>query len=109
MQHFLLHSDVLATNRAVYDWGSGFNRNSAGGSRSNGAIDDRQSRLELINVFCYLSNEFVILKWKANMHHVTLGDGCGLIDIYAKRSIPALHNLQQRFADFADANDHHSL
>jgi hypothetical protein len=53
-----------------------------------------------MGIFCYLTHKLVILKWKTNMHHVTLGDGCGLIDIYAKRSIPALHNLQQRLADF---------
>jgi len=52
-----------------------------------------------MNVIYYLSHEVAILEWKANMHHVTLGDGCGLIDIYVKRSIPALHNLEQRLAN----------
>ena len=47
----------------------------------------------LMNVFYYLPNELVILKWKTNMHHVTLGDGCKLVDIYAERLIPVLHDL----------------
>jgi len=94
MQHFLLHPDVLTPNRAVYDCGSGFNGNAAGGSRSNRAIDYRKGRPVLINVFYYLSKELAILKWEANMHNIAPGDGCGLIDIYSKGLIPALHDLQ---------------
>ena len=85
---------MLAANRAVYDCGSGFNRNAAGGSRSNRAIDYCEGRPVLMNVFYYLPNELVTLKWKTNMHHVALGDRCGLIDIHTKRLIPALHDLQ---------------
>ena len=94
MQHFLLHPDVLTPNRAVYDCGSGFNGNAAGGSRSNRAIDYRKGRPVLINVFYYLSTKFLALKWETNMHNVAPGDGCGLIDIYTKGLIPALHDLQ---------------
>src|SRR6266496_2523350 len=99
---------MLPANRAVYDCCSGFNRNAAGSPRSNRAIDYCESRPVLMNVFYYLSNELVTLEWKTNMHHVTLGEGCRLVDIYAKRSIPALHNLQQRLADFAQANNDNS-
>ena len=49
------------------------------------------------------------LEWKTNMHHVTLGDGCRLIDIYAECLIPALHNLQQRLANFAQPHDDNRL
>jgi hypothetical protein len=94
MQQLLLHPDVLAANGAVYDCGSGFNCNAAGGSRSNRAIDYRKARPVLINVFYYLSTKFLALKWKTNMHNVAPGDGCGLIDVYTKGSILALHNLQ---------------
>ena len=100
---------MLAANRAVYDCGAGFNRNSARGSRSNRAIDHCESRPVLMNVFYYLSNEVVILEWKTNMHHIALGDGCRLIDIYAERLIPALHNLQQRLADLAQPNNDNRL
>jgi hypothetical protein len=62
-----------------------------------------------MNVLHYLPREVAILEWKTNMHHVTLGDGCRLIDIYAKRSIPALNNLQQRLADFTQAHDDNRL
>jgi hypothetical protein len=62
-----------------------------------------------MNVLYYLPHEFTILEWKTDMHHVTLGDGCRLIDIYAKRVIPALHNLQQRLADFTQAHDDNRL
>ena len=54
-----------------------------------------------MNVFYYVPNEVTILEWKTDVHQVTLGDRCGLIDIYAKRVIPALRDLQQRFADLA--------
>ena len=100
---------MLAANGAVHDWGSGFNRNSTRGSRSNCAIDYRETRPVLTNVLYYLPHEVAILEWKTNMHHVTLGDGCRLIDIYAKRPIPALHNLQQRLADFTQAHDDNRL
>jgi hypothetical protein len=91
---------MLAANGTVYDRSARFNRNSTRGSRSNCTIDYCETRSVLVNVFYSLSNELVILKWKTNMHHVTMGDGCGLIDIYAKRSISALDNLHQRLADF---------
>ena len=58
-----------------------------------------------MNVFHYLPNEVVILEWKTNMHHITLGDGCRLIDIYAENVIPALHDLQQRLADLAETDN----
>src|SRR5918996_6334434 len=100
---------MLPANRAVYHRGRGVNRNSTGGSRSNCAIDDRESRPVLMNIFYYLFNELAVPKREANMHNVTLGYRCGLVYIYAKGQIPALHNLQQRLPDFADANDDHSL
>src|SRR6266566_8180810 len=109
MQHLLLHPGMLAANGAVYDYSSGFSRNAAGGSRSNRAIDYRESRPVLMNVFYYLSNELAALKWEAYMHNIALGNGCGLIDIYPKRSISALHNLQQRLTDLTEANDNDSL
>jgi hypothetical protein len=62
-----------------------------------------------MNVFYYLSNKLVTLEWKTNMRHLTPGDGCRLIDIYAKRSIPALHDVQQRLADLAQPNNDNSL
>src|SRR5207248_6113975 len=92
-------------NRAVYDRGSGFNRNSTGRSRSHRAIDYRESGPVLMNVFQYLSNEGVIVERKTNMHYVTLGNGCRLINIYAKCLIPALHNLQQRLANLAETDN----
>jgi hypothetical protein len=92
---------MLAANGAVYHCGLRFNRNSTRGSRSNCAVDYRETRLVLMNVFYYVPDEVTILEWKTDMHHVTLGDGCRLIDIYAKCVIPALRDLQQRFADLA--------
>jgi hypothetical protein len=62
-----------------------------------------------VNVFYHLSNELVGLEWEADMHNVTLGDGCGLVDIYPKGLIPALHDLEQRLADLAEPNDYDSL
>jgi len=100
---------MLAANGAVYDYSSGFSRNAAGGSRSNRAIDYRESRPVLMNVFYDLSNKLAALEWETNMHNIALGNGCGLIDIYPKRLMPALHNFQQRFADLTEANDDDSL
>ncbi len=96
---------MLAANGAVYYCGSGFNRNSTSRSRSNRAIDYRESRPVLMNVFYYLPNEVAVLEWKTNMHHVTLRNECRLIDIYAKCLISALHNLQQRLADLAETDN----
>jgi len=62
-----------------------------------------------MNVFYYLSNELAALEWETNMHNIALGNGCGLIDIYPKCLMPALHNFQQRFTDLAEANDDDSL
>jgi hypothetical protein len=58
-----------------------------------------------MNVFYYLPNEVAAVEWKTNMHHVTLRNGCRLIDIYAKCLIPALHNLQQRLAHLAETDN----
>ena len=100
---------MLAANGAVYHCGAGFSRNSTGCSRSNRAIDYRESRPVLIDVLQHLSNEVAILKWKTNMHHVTFRDRCWLINIYTECAIPALHNLQQRPANFAQAHDDNRL
>ena len=100
---------MLAANGAVYHCGPGFNGNSTGRSRSNRAIDYRQSRPVLMNVFYYLPNEGVILEWKTNMHHVTLANGRRPIDIHAENVIPALQDLQQRLADFTQAHDDNRL
>ena len=62
-----------------------------------------------MNVFYYLSNELAALEWETNMHNIALGNGCGLIDVDLKRSISALHNLQQRLTDLTEANDDDSL
>src|SRR4030095_15271031 len=105
MEHFLLHASVLSANGAVHDCGSGFSCNAACRARSNRAIDYRQSRMVLINVSHYLPYEPPALEWKTNMHDVALGDGCRLIDIDTKDLIPTLHDLQQRFADLAQANN----
>ena len=105
MQHFLLHPDVLTSNRAVYNCGSGFNRNVAGRARSNSAIDYGESRPVLLNVFHYLPNEVSALKWETNMHNVTLRDRCGLIDVYTEGLISALQDLQQGLADLSQANN----
>ena len=96
---------MLAANGAVYYCGSRFNRNSTGRSRSNRAIDYRESRPVLMNVFYYLPNEGVILEWKTNMHHVTLANGRRLIDIDSENVIPALQDLQQRLADLAETDN----
>jgi len=96
---------MLAPHRAVHHCGARLSRGSARGSRSNRAIDHCESGPVLIDVLQHLSNEVAILEWKTNMHHIGLGDGCRLIDIYAEHLIPALHNLQQRLADFAQPND----
>jgi hypothetical protein len=85
---------MLAADRAVHDCGSGFDCNLACGARSNRAIDYRDSRPVLINIFYHVFYELLASKWEANMHNVTLGDGCGLIDIYTKGVISALHNVQ---------------
>jgi hypothetical protein len=63
----------------------------------------------LVNIFHYLFYELTVVKWKTNMHYVTGRDRCGLIDIYAKRLIPALHDPQQRIADFAQAYNDNCL
>src|SRR5437588_7906431 len=100
---------MLAANGAVYDRGSRFSRNAPSGSRSNRAIDYRESRLVLMNVFYYLCNDVAALEWETDMHNIALRNGCGLIDIYAKRLIPALHNFQQRLTDLTEANDNDSF
>ena len=92
---------MLAAHRAVHHCGARLSRDSARGSRSNRAIDHCERGPVLIDVFQYLSNEVASLEWKTNMHHIRLGDGCRLIDIYAECLIRTLHNLQQRLADFA--------
>ena len=61
-----------------------------------------------MNVFYYLSNELAAFAWETNMHNIAPGDGCGLIDIYTKGLIPGLHDLQQRLADLAQANNDNS-
>ena len=68
-------------------------RNSTRGSRSDRAINYTEDGLVLMNVSYYLPSLLVILKWKTNTHHATLGDGCKLVDICGKGSVPALHNL----------------
>jgi len=109
MEHLRLHADVLPPNRAVYDGGSGFNRNAARGPRSDRAVDYGQNRPVLVNVFHYLSNEFVAVKWEANMHNVALGHRCGQIDVYAKGLMLALNNLHQCLAYLSEADDDYSL
>ena len=96
---------MLAPHRTVHHCGARLSRDSARGSSSNRAIDHCESGPVLIDVLQHLSNEVAILEWKTNMHHIGLGDGGRLIDIYAEHLIPALHNLQQRLADFAQPND----
>src|SRR5580704_7276222 len=100
---------MLAANGTMDDWGSGFSRNPAGGSRSNRTIDYRDSRPVTMNVFCYLPDELSALKWETNMHNIALGDRRRLIDIYAKGLIPALHDLEQRFANLSETNDNYCL
>lgn len=100
---------MLAANRAVHDWRARFSGDAAGGSRSNRAIDYCEGRPVLMNVFYYLSNEFPALEWETNMHNIALGNGRGLIDIYPKRLMPALHNFQQRLTNLTKANDDDSL
>src|SRR5258708_2049016 len=95
MKHLLLHEGVLSPNRAVYDGGSGFTRNTAGGPRSYRAIDYGQSRSIPVNIFYYLSNELVALEWEANMHDIALGHRCRQIDIYAAGRWLALTNDHQ--------------
>ena len=100
---------MLAANGAIHHCGAGFNRDSARCSRSNSAIDYRKSGPVLIDVLQHLCNEVAILEWKTNMHYVTFRDRCRLINIYAECAIPALHNLQQRLANFAQAHDDNGL
>src|SRR5438132_11119035 len=109
MQHLRLHAIMLASNGAVYDGGSGFNRNTAGGPRSDRAIDYANSRSIPLNVFYYLSNELVPLEWEADMHNVASGHRCGQIDIYAEGLMLALNNLHQCFADLSETDDNHNL
>src|SRR5262245_45920137 len=100
---------MLAANGAVHHCGAGFTGDSARCSRSNRAIDYRKSGPVLIDILQHLSYEVAILKWKTNMHHVTLGDRCRLINIYTECAIPALHDLQQRLANFAQPYDDNGL
>src|ERR1700686_323940 len=109
MEHLRLHADVLSPNRAVYDGGSGFNRNAARGPRSYRAIDYGQNRPVLVNVFHHLSNEFVAVEREANMHDVALGHRCRQIDVHTEGLMLALNNLHQRIADLSKADDDHSL
>ena len=100
---------MLAANGAIHHCGTRFNRNSTGRSRSNRAIDYRESRPVLMNVFYHLPNKGVILEWKTNMHHVTLANGRRPIDIDAENVIPALQDLQQRLADLAQPHNDNRL
>jgi hypothetical protein len=109
MQHLGLHAIMLAANGAVYDGGSGFNRNIAGGSRSYSAIDYAKSRSIPVNVFYHLSNELVALKWEANMHNVASGHLCGQIDVYAEGLMLALNDLHQCLPDFSKADNNYNL
>ena len=109
MQHLGLHAGVLSPNRAVYDGGSGFNRNAAGGPRSYCAIDYGQSRSIPVNIFYYLSNELVALEREANMHDIATFHGCGQVNIYFDNSMSLLDNLGQRFPNFAQPDNYHCL
>ena len=96
---------MLAANRAIHHCHAGFNGNSTGGSRSNRAIDNRKVGTVLIDVIQYVPNEIGVLKWKTNVHHVTVGQEYRLIDIHAERLIRAIHNFHQRLANFAQTHD----
>lgn len=100
---------MLATNRAVYDCGSGFNRNSTRCSRSDCAINYRESRPVLVNVFQHLLNELVALKREADMHDIASRDRRRQIDVNTECLIPALQDRQQRFADLSKTEDDDSL
>jgi hypothetical protein len=105
MEHLRLHAIMLAANGAVYDGGSGFNRNAPRGPRSDRAIDYAKSRSIPMNVFYNLSNKLVALEWEADMHNVASGHRCRQIDIYAKGLMLALNDLHQCFADLAQPNN----
>ena len=109
MEHLLLHAGVLPANRAVYDDGSGFNRNAAGGPGSHRAIDCGQSRSIPVNIFYHLSNELVVLEREADMHNIALGHRGRQIKVYAERLMLALNNLHQRVADLSQADDDRNL
>jgi hypothetical protein len=109
MEHLRLHPNVLPPNRAVYDSGSGFNRNAAGGPRSDRAVDYAKSRSIPVNVFYHLSNELVALEWEADMHNIASGHRRRQIDIYAEGLMLALNNLHQCFADLSETDDDYSL
>jgi hypothetical protein len=100
---------VLASNSTIYEGSSGFNRNAAGSPRSYGAIDCGKSRSISVNVLYHLSNERVALEREADMHDIASRDRRGQIDVNTERLVPALQDLQQRFADLPEADDDDNL
>ncbi len=100
---------MLTANGAVYDGGSGFHCDAAGGTRSHRAIDYAKSRSIPVNVFYHLPNELVPLEWEANMHKIASGHRCGQIYIYAEGLMLALNDLHQCLPDLSEADDDDNL
>src|SRR5262249_23730947 len=110
VEQLLNHADVLAAHRTVDD-----RRPRALGHRArrpdaDGAVDDRQARLETVDVAIGLSDEVLDLERIADVHDVDVLDRLGQgRDVEPHRAAAAAYQLEDRAPDFAEPDDEDGL
>src|SRR5215831_3963251 len=105
VMQFLLHAFVLAAHRTMHNVSPGIARDFARCAHCDRAVNDRQRRLESVDIPDRFAHEIVNVERVADMHHVSVLDWLrGMPNVDPDDMIMLGQNGQEGFAHLSEAN-----